>query len=254
MGSSDLHESNCLPNGPAFCAMPGEGFNASGKTFDNSVSSGGDFDYWKHLWWNHETGHTMGLVDLYSYNGGGEFHFTGDWSIMGNINGAGGEYFAWERWLLDWVDDSNVACVDAGNVSVTLTALEQATLSPSGDVRMAVAKLNRTAGVACEFRAGIGHDSAIPQPGVLVYVVNTAVASGNGTLAVLGAAADDATMLRATLSQPGDAVSFGGVTVTLAAPLKPGVEATVIVSTPCLPTVNCFAPAEACRGGVCVPA
>jgi len=240
-----------LPNGPAFCATPGEGFNASGRVFENSASSGGDFDYWKHLWFNHEVGHTMGLVDLYSYHGGGEFHFTGDWSIMGNIDGAGGEYFAWERFLLAWLDNANVECVDAGNVTVALSALERTTLAPAGDTRMAVAKLNRTAAVVAEFRAGIGHDAAIPKPGVLVYVVNTAVASGNGTIVVLGAGADDPSMLNATLAEPGDAVSFGGVSVTLSAPLTPGVQASIVVSTPCLMTVNCFAP-DACKDGLCV--
>jgi hypothetical protein len=33
----------------------------------------------------------MGLVDLYSFSGGGEFRFTGDWRIMSNINGKGNE-------------------------------------------------------------------------------------------------------------------------------------------------------------------
>ena len=35
-----------LPNGPAFCATPGGGFVASGRTFENAATSGYDFTHW----------------------------------------------------------------------------------------------------------------------------------------------------------------------------------------------------------------
>lgn len=35
-----------LPNGPAFCATPGGGFVASGRTFENAATSGFDFAHW----------------------------------------------------------------------------------------------------------------------------------------------------------------------------------------------------------------
>ena len=87
-----------LPNGPAFCALPGTGFVASGRVFENGATSGADLLYWGSRWANHELGHTMGLVDLYAFNTSGGaplFRYTGDWSLLGNIAGVGNEYFGW---------------------------------------------------------------------------------------------------------------------------------------------------------------
>jgi M6 family metalloprotease-like protein len=240
-----------LPNGPAFTSLPGEGYNASGRVFENSATSGADFDYWKHLWANHELGHTMGLVDLYSYSGqGGEFSYTGQWSIMGNIVGAGGEYFAWERWLLNWLDDSNVQCAGSGISSVSLTALEQVSLGGLDDLRMATIRLNKTSAVCAEYRSAIGHDAAIPQPGVLVYLLNTALSSGEGVIRVLGSPESDPTMLTATLNSVGDSINFDSVAITLTEFSIGGNTATISISNPCRDAVNCFLPNK-CVSGSC---
>ena len=240
-----------LPNGPAFCATPGEGYNASGKVFENSATSGADFDYWQHLWANHELGHTMGLVDLYSYSGqGGEFPFTGEWSIMGNIKGRGGEYFAWERWLLNWLDDFNVQCIDPGTNSITLTALEQLSLGGPEDLRMATIRVNKTAAVCAEYRSAIGHDTSIPQPGVLIYLVNTAISSGEGVIRVLGAPSSDTSMLTATLNSVGKSIEFDSVIVTLKEFTLGGNSATISIVNPCREDVNCFLP-DKCVSGTC---
>jgi hypothetical protein len=240
-----------LPNGPAFCATLGEGYNASGKKFENSATSGADFDYWQHLWANHELGHTMGLVDLYSYSGqGGEFPFTGEWSIMGNIKGRGGEYFAWERWLLNWLDDFNVQCIDPGTNSITLTALEQLSLGGPEDLRMATIRVNKTAAVCAEYRSAIGHDTSIPQPGVLIYLVNTAISSGEGVIRVLGAPSSDTSMLTATLNSVGKSIEFDSVIVTLKEFTLGGNSATISIVNPCREDVNCFLP-DKCVSGTC---
>lgn len=240
-----------LPNGPAFCATPGEGYNASGKVFENSATSGADFDYWQHLWANHELGHTMGLVDLYSYSGqGGEFPFTGEWSIMGNIKGRGGEYFAWERWLLDWLDDFNVQCAGPGTNSITLTALEQLSLGGPEDLRMTTIRINKTAAVCAEYRSAIGHDASIPQPGVLIYLVNTAISSGEGVIRVLGAPSSDSSMLTATLNSVGESVEFDGVTIKITEFTTGGNSATISILNPCREDVNCFIP-DKCVSGTC---
>ena len=218
-----------LPNGPAFCATPGQGYVASGKTFENSVTSGADFDYWLHKWLNHEMGHTMALVDLYSYSGGPEFGFTGDWSIMGNIAGAGGAFFGWERFLLGWMPEARVACVDeAGSTVLRLAALNDAAL---GDApRLVVVKVAATVAVCLEFRAATGLDANISQPGVLAYVVDTSVQSGHGPLRVLPLNSSDASMMSSTLARPGAAIEHLGVRVQLVG--FEGGEAVVNVSSP----------------------
>ena len=219
-----------LPNGPAFCATPGQGFKASGRTFDNSVTSGADFDFWLHKWLNHEMGHTMGLVDLYSYGGGPEFGYTGDWSIMGHIAGAGGSYFGWERFLLGWMPDARVACVtEPGSSTVVLAPLNDAAL---GDApRLAVVRVAPELAVCLELRAALGLDRNITQPGVLVYVVDTRLQSGYGPIQVLPLNSSDRTMMSSTLSAPGAALEYAGVRVELLSITKGG-EALVNVTGP----------------------
>jgi len=214
-----------LPNGPAFCALPGQGFTESEIQFENSVTSGADFDYWGHKWLNHEMSHTMALVDLYDYGpggavapngaaGGGEFGFTGEWSIMGNIAGRGNGLFGYERWLLGWMPDARVLCLDAaGSSRVALAPLQDAAF---GDApRLVIVKAGAALAVCVEFRAAAGLDANITQPGVLVYVVDTAAQSGRGPIRVLPLNSTDASMLSSTLSRAGDAREFAGVRVEL---------------------------------------
>ena len=236
----DPPSARALPDGPAFCATPGKGFNASGRTFENSLTSGADFDYWGHKWLNHEMGHTMALVDLYSYSAAvAEFGFTGEWSIMGDIAGRGGGYFGWERWLLDWLPDAGVACLAAaGNSTVALAALASSGGAANGTAaatRIVVAKIGDHLAVAAELRVAQGVDANVTRPGVLVYVVDTARASGNGTLRVLPLATADRTMLSSTLAALGESRAFGGVTVTLLAIDLAAGTALIGVDTPGAP-------------------
>lgn len=205
-----------LSYGPAFCAAPGDGYAAScdaSVVFLNSATKGNDFDYWGYKWFNHENSHTMGLVDLYAFSGAGQFRFTGQWSLMGDISGAGPEFFGWERWLLGWLTDAQVACLGAGNTTLSLAPL-------SGGGGASAARLIvvptpsalSTTGVVVEFRVPMNYDAAIPKAGLLVYFLDTSFATGEGPLRVLNAADGDNAKLQAPLAV-GEAFSFAGVTI-----------------------------------------
>ena len=234
-----------LLDGPAFCATPGFGFNVSGREYDNGATSGPDFPAWGFRWANHELGHTMGLVDLYSFAGGGaQFRFTGDWSLMGNIVGSGNEYFGWERWLLGWLGDDEVVCAGAGETRAALAAVEAAAAPPPprGAPRLLVAPTGATTAVAVEARAAAGGDARIPKPGLLVYAVDTSVQTGEGPLRVLPLDEADGSKLLCTLAD-GESLVFDGVTVANAG----GVAH---VTAPCNAAVNCPPPGS-CRAGAC---
>ena len=89
-----------IPYGPTFVPNSDGGFTVNGKVFENAISSGKDLLYWKNFWLSHEMAHSMELPDLYEYQSNSQFKFTGQWSIMADINELGREFFGWKRWLL----------------------------------------------------------------------------------------------------------------------------------------------------------
>lgn len=207
-----------LSYGPAFCAAPGDGFTAGGVVFENAVASGDDFDTWGSKWLNHEMAHTLGLVDDYAFAGQGpEFGFTGMWSLMGDIAGRGPEFFGFERWGLGWLADTEVACVEPGSAggageTVTLAPLAGDAPTPPGAALLLLTPANATFAVAAELRIARGYDASLPKPGVLVYLVNTALDTGAGALRVAPLNTADGAKLTATLAL-GESLVVGGVRV-----------------------------------------
>jgi len=172
--------------GPAFTIGAFElsnAINASGKLIKNGFTSGKDFFSWRSgLWASHELGHTLGLPDLYSYTDPNNLKFIGNWSMMGLIDGVGKGMFGWERWLMGWLTDSQVACIsNTVSETVSLSAIE----TNNCQTKMAVIPLccNKQA-LVLEVRQKIDDDSQIPIEGVLAYVVDSAQATGNGTINV----------------------------------------------------------------------
>src|SRR5262249_3139662 len=110
--------------GPAFTATsPDTALSADGNTIYNGVTSGNDMTFWGSLWLNHEVLHTMGLVDLYAYQGDAH-RFVGDFSVMGLISGKAPDLLAYERWLLGWLDDNQIVCQSSKDETTTLTPIE----------------------------------------------------------------------------------------------------------------------------------
>jgi M6 family metalloprotease-like protein len=202
-------DAGALTNGPAFVAPQGLGVTAGGKTFLNGATSGRDLTGWGGYWLNHEMGHTLGLPDLYAFSG--QTHrFVGGFSLMGLISGHSREYFGWERRLLGWIDESQVTCAGTGTTNVTLTPIER-----TGGTKIVVAMTGTTTAVVAESRRAEGYDTnGSLTPGVLVYYIDTSIASGNGVLKVLPI--NDADVSKAGVTvQPGGSITFNGVTVSV---------------------------------------
>lgn len=199
-----------LPNGPAFCATPGNGVTASGKTFMNGATSGHDLLTLGALWFNHEIGHAMSLVDLYAFSGS-THRFVGDFSLMGNtFTRISPEFLAWERWQLGWVDDTQVVCAKSGVTSVALSPIETV-----GGTKMVIAPTGTTTAVIVESRRAVGLDAALPKAGPLVYFVDTSIASGLGAIRVLPIDDTDTRKAGAPLSL-GQSITYAGITVKFA--------------------------------------
>ena len=77
-----------------------------GATLGQSIWEWGAFGYRVLA---HETGHIVGLPDLYAYDG--DVHqFVGNWNLMGSLGGSAPDLFAWEKWKLGWITDAQVVC------------------------------------------------------------------------------------------------------------------------------------------------
>jgi M6 family metalloprotease-like protein len=125
----------------------------------------------------HENGHTFGLPDLYTQDGGGA---VGHWDIMSEDWGADNDLLGWHKWKLGWLDDTQVSCAAApGTAEYTLTPLAR----PGGAKLVFVPTSSRT-GYALELRTREGNDSAVCRPGILIYKVDADVDTGNGPITV----------------------------------------------------------------------
>ncbi|PUB25916.1 M6 family metalloprotease-like protein [Promicromonospora sp. AC04] len=162
---------------------------------DNHLTHAVTFGYdqwrWGGLVLAHESGHTLGLPDLYLFEAPpsdpGNWHAAvGGWDLMGLISGSGPEYFAWHRWQLGWLDDAQVVCADPRRATTArLGPVAGSGNAPSWQDTMLVYPISATRAVVVENRQPVGYDEAIGASGALVYTVDTSVRSGEGPVRVV---------------------------------------------------------------------
>ena len=144
---------------------------------------------WGGLVLAHETGHTLGLPDLYLFEAPpedpGNWHAAvGGWDLMGLISGSGPEYFAWTE--LGWLDDAQVVCADPRRTThARLSPVAESADAPRWQDAMVVYPVSETRAVVVENRQPVGYDEAIGANGALVYTVDTSVRSGEGPVRVV---------------------------------------------------------------------
>jgi M6 family metalloprotease-like protein len=142
----------------------------------------------------HETGHDLGLPDLYDVPDPkfwSLFRFAGGWDMM-SWNDPGAHFVAWEKWKLGWLDAAQLTCLTSpGEVTTTVTPLEQA-----GGLKAVVVPLSNTAAYVVEARRKIGEDASLCDEGVLVYKVDASVHTGYGPVQVAAAQQDTSSAMR----------------------------------------------------------
>ena len=211
--------------GPAFSAVKGNGITLDGKYISNGATSAYDLNYWKSIWLNHEITHTMGLVDVYAatrensannYDGHryvGEFSYMGFSSFEGNAPGL----FAFERWNLGWLEDSQIVCSSAKEISQLITPVQSA-----GGIKAVIVPLSRTKALVVESRRAIGLDSKIAKTGALVYIVDSSLQSGYGPVKIYpSSVSTDPRYLQAPRAV-GESVTVEGITVSVTSATSAG--------------------------------
>ena len=187
-------DATVLAAGPTWIAgSTANGITIGGKTITHAITSGHDLLTWGYKWLNHEGGHMMGLVDLYPIPGTAQI-YVGEYSLMALISGAAPEYFAWERWMLGWIDDDQVVLANPGTTTVALAPLETA-----DGTKMIVVPIGPTTAIVVENRQPLGFDTALTKPGPLAYLVDTSIGTGSGVIQVLPLDQTDVRKLTATL-------------------------------------------------------
>ncbi|MEU6970629.1 peptidase M6 [Kitasatospora aureofaciens] len=153
----------------------------NGTTIRSTVTFGTDMWHWGFKVADHETTHLFGGPDLYAFTGD-QFQYTGGWDLMGHISGRGPEYFAWEGWKFGWIGDDQVVCVFQSGTQNTaaLNGVEY-----GGGPKLLVVRTGQTSAYVAEARRKAFNDDTACSTGVLIYKVDTAVASGQGPIRVV---------------------------------------------------------------------
>lgn len=138
----------------------------------------------------HETGHILGLPDLYNYDKGRKrrdvLRFIGSWDMMG-IQNAGSHFLAWHKYKLGWLSDDNVLLVNVDNLKKSM--YEISSIYDDKGYKMVVIPLNENEAYVLEMRKLEGKENA--RLGILIYKVSTKIGSTKGPIKVVAARLDD---------------------------------------------------------------
>jgi M6 family metalloprotease-like protein len=153
----------------------------------NAVTIGSD---WPNHKWQvvvHELGHSMGLIDLYDYGPletwSEGLRFVGGFDIMGAVDGDNLEFLGWHRYLVNWVDDEQVLCVDPTLESITIPMQTIGLPAEPEDIQMVVIPIDRYKVLVIEAKEV--NPFCLVCDGLLVYTVDTTIPSGRGSIKVI---------------------------------------------------------------------
>jgi M6 family metalloprotease-like protein len=201
-------DAEAIALGPVFKSLdPEYQIKTNEKNVSVGITSGYDLNYWGGLWLAHETGHTFGLPDLYLFEGENSLSSVGTFGIMGTSAGNAPGYFAFERWVLGWLDDNQIYCHDRGEVEIKLENIEQ-----EGGTKAVIVPLDNTSALVVESRRKIGFDKKTRE-GALVYLVNTSLPGGSGPIKVRPGFESEFQFLQDAPLKKGETYTYKNITV-----------------------------------------
>ncbi len=167
-------------------------------------------------WLIHELGHTLGLTHPYLTSMPGPVYA---WDVMQYDNSAAPDLFAWEKYILGWIDDSQVDCLAAPLNQKVQVYLSSSGLSDSS-TKLLIYRLSDSQAIVVESRRKSSiNPLTSTQEGVLVYKLDVNKGFGQGaiTLNYLNAQIAHTKYgdeMYGSLQQ-GDSVMSDGVTITV---------------------------------------
>jgi M6 family metalloprotease-like protein len=130
----------------------------------------------------HETGHLMGLPDLYTFEKPYPdlIRPAGAWDLMCHLDG-GRHYLGWHKYKLGWLDKSQLLYINAGEVAAKLHAFE----TPYGLKLMVLPGETHSKLYIVEVAQSLGSSGEWRDKGIVVYTVDAAVPTGRDPVRVL---------------------------------------------------------------------
>ena len=136
-------------------------FTAAGSYFDTPGKT-----YWSY--WTHEFGHVLGLAHVGSSRG--PFQAMNGYDLMGNQDGPYRELSGWMRFIIGWLDESQVYCQDLENLTTNEISLVPLSGLQSG-IKLVVIPTSIDSAIVIDSRRPTKFSCDVPNlpSGVLVY-------------------------------------------------------------------------------------
>ena len=212
--------SSSIAYGPAGPMLPNNGLTTNDGPVMNISLSGADAwqngsgGPWK--WISHETGHLFGLYDLYTT----DVATYGQWDLMSDNWSQGAiELNSWNRYLLDWLSDSQVVCLDASNISGTGSEILLDPIERNNTLtKSVVIKISNSKIVVVESRRNEGFDVIdSSNEGVLIYTVDMTIETQKGGFVTQRRPGSVSTNFRDAALRTGEKIVTNGVTIEVLA-------------------------------------
>jgi M6 family metalloprotease-like protein len=170
------------------------------------------------FWWLHELFHSgIGFADHYgdkSWNPNTEYGM-GQWDLM---TPQGGDSIAWQKWILGFISDSQINCVNPEKTSIVWNSPSSVS---SKEKKLTIIPISRNKGIAIESVRAAGLYYKIPRKseGVLIYEIDLTIKHHDEGLKLILPPNRSANfgyffMDRATFQQ-GESVSTHGFKITV---------------------------------------
>ena len=164
-------------------------------------------------WISHETGHLFGLHDLYVNPGDAVY---GTWDLMSNNWSIGAtELNSWNRYLLGWLTDSQINCINVVELNATGVTQLINPIERVNDLNKAiVVRLSSSKILVIESRRNEGFDVLTPsQEGTLVYTVDMTIQSIKGGWKVQRRLGSTDSQFTDAALRVGDVITVDGVRI-----------------------------------------
>lgn len=140
----------------------------------------------KKIWLLHEVGHLWGLIHPFNTDGSswGRPGYP-KFSVMGDGKSRAPEFLAWERFVLNWFTEDQVACISTPSESEYTVKVSDIAPNASG-IKMLTIKLSSTEAIVLESRKA-SRDSLISpdEEGIFAYYIDTSIRSNVGAIKVI---------------------------------------------------------------------